>query len=49
MKLDAGHFSAYFEIILLIKEKFIHELENFDWWKHPTGIHCVFVANFCLT
>ena len=49
MRLDAGRVLAYFEVFLLVKENFIHDMEHFDWWKHLTGIHCVFVTNFSLT
>ena len=28
---------SYRAVFSFIKEKFIHEIEHFDWWKHPSG------------
>ena len=35
--LYAAKFPAYSVLFSLIKEKFIHEMEHFDWWKHLSG------------
>ena len=34
MLADFQHILSLFS---LIKEKFIHKIEHFDWWKHQSG------------